>query len=221
MLIARRLGLMIISILPLTIARHFFYRLFFGYKIIGKSKIGMFNYISCRDVVLQDAVIGSFNLIIVSKLTMAPGSFILKRNRIKHLNTLAIKESGLINIGNFIGAQKTNEGAFNFDAQNLFLGKRSEILRNNYFDVVRPITIGDNVVFGGQGSEIWTHGFEVDRTMLVGGVTFGDNIFIGSKCIFTKNINVTSNVTIGPGSVVYKSINESGFYSSHQIEKIR
>ena len=217
----RRIGLMIISILPLTIARHFFYRLFFGYQIIGNSKIGMFNYISCKEVVLQDALIGSFNLIIVSKLTMAPGSFILKRNRIKHLNMLAIKESGLINIGNFIGAQKTNEGLFNFDAQNLLLGKKSEILRNNYFDVVRPISIGDNVVFGGQGSEIWTHGFELDRTMLLGGVTFDDNIFIGSKCIFTQDVHVVSNVTIGPGSTVYKSINESGFYSSQQIEKIR
>src|SRR5688500_15584969 len=111
----RRIGLMIISILPLTIARHFFYRLFFGYQIIGNSKIGMFNYISCKEVVLQDAVIATFNLIIVSKLTMAPGAFILKRNRIKHLNILAIKERGIINICNFIGAQKTNEGAFNFD----------------------------------------------------------------------------------------------------------
>jgi acetyltransferase-like isoleucine patch superfamily enzyme len=217
----RRIGLTIISILPLTIARHFFYRLFFRYQINGNSKIGMFNYISCKEVVLQDAIIGTFNLIIVSKLTMDPGSLILKRNRIKYLNTLSIKESGIVNIGNFIGAQKTNEGLFKFDDQNLLLGKRSEILRNNYFDVVRPIIIGDNVVFGGQGSEIWTHGFEVDRTMLVGGVTFGDNIFIGSRCIFTKNVNVVSNVTIGPGSIVYKSINESGFYSSHQIEKIR
>lgn len=181
----------------------------------------MFNYISCNEVVLQDAVIGSFNLIIVSRLTMAPGSSIFKRNRIKHLNTLAIKEQGLINTGNFIGAQKTTEGQFDFNAQNLVLGKRSEILRNNYFDVVRPITIGDNVVFGGQGSEIWTHGFEVDRTMLVGAVAFGDNIFIGSKCIFTKNVQVASNVTIGPGSIVYKSITESGLYSSHQIHKIR
>jgi len=217
----RRIGLTIISMLPLTIARHFFYRLFFGYQINGDSKIGMFNYISCREVILQDAMIGSFNLIIVSKLTMAPGSFILRRNRIKHLNMLTIKENGLINMGNFIGAQKTNEGQFKFDSQNLVLGKRSEILRNNYFDVVRPIIIGDNVVFGGQGSEIWTHGFEVDRTMLLGGVTFGDNIFIGSKCIFTKNVQVGNNITIGPGSIVYKSINESGFYSSHQIEKIR
>jgi len=217
----RRIGLTIISILPLTIARHFFYRLFFRYQINGNSKIGMFNYISCKEVVLQDAIIGTFNLINVSILTMDPGSFILKRNRIKYLNKLSIKESGIVNIGNFIGAQKTNEGLFKFDDQNLLLGKRSEILRNNYFDVVRPIIIGDNVVFGGQGSEIWTHGFEVDRTMLVGGVTFGDNIFIGSRCIFTKNVNVVSNVTIGPGSIVYKSINESGFYSSHQIEKIR
>lgn len=217
----RRITLIIISVLPIAGVRHFFYRLFFEYQIKGNSKIGMFNYISCREVVLQDAKIGAFNLIIVAKLKLASGAGILNRNKIKHLNILEIKEDGLINKGNFIGAQKTSEGTFRFDLQNLTLGKRSEINRNNYFDLVRPITIGDNVVFGGEGSEIWTHGFELDRTMLTGEVTFGDNIFIGSKCIFTKNVNVASGVTIGPGSVIFKSINESGFYSSHQIQKIR
>lgn len=217
----RRITLIIISALPISGVRHFFYRLFFRYQIKGSSRIGMFNYISCRQVVLEDAKIGSFNLIIVNTLKLGPGARIINWNRIKHLNNLIIKDNGLINNRNFIGAQKSGERPFVFDLQNLTLGQRSEILRNNYFDVVRPITIGDNVVFGGEGSEIWTHGFEVDRTMITGEVTFGDNIFIGSGCIFTKNIQITSGVTIGPGSVIYKSINEGGMYSTHQIQKIR
>ena len=56
--------------------------------------------------------------------------------------------------------------------------------------------------------------------MLTGGLDFGNNIFIGSKCIFTKNIRICDNVTIGPGSVIYKSIKESGFYTTHQIVKV-
>lgn len=216
-----KIGLIVVSLIPIQVIRHLFYKTFYNYKISKDSKIGMFNYIQCSELVLNAASIGSFNLIIVKNLTLDTKARIIDRNRIKHLNKLAIKEGGLINKLNFVGGQEFSHGAIIFEHQNLTLGKRSEINRHNYFDVIRPITIGDNVVFGGEGSEIWTHGFEINRNMLTGDVSFGNDIFIGSKCIFTKNVHIVSNVTIGPGSVIYKSITESGVYSTHQINKIK
>ena len=65
------------------------------------------------------------------------------------------------------------------------------------------------------------HGFDTDRNMLVGKVVFKNDIFIGSKCTFTKGIEVVNNTTIGPGSVVYKNIDEGGLYSSQQLVKIK
>jgi acetyltransferase-like isoleucine patch superfamily enzyme len=217
----RKIGLIIGAFIPTYTLRHLYYKLFFGYRINGSSRIGMLNFINCNELILTDARIGFLNFVTVKTLELSPEAYINNRNRIKHLNHIIIKENGLINKGNFIGAQAEDTDGFDFNLQNLYVGRSSEIQRHNYFDVVRPIEIGNNVVFGGEGSEIWTHGFETNRTLLTGGVTFGNDIFIGSKCIFTKSIRVTDNVTIAPGSVVYKSITEPGIYSTHQLVKIR
>lgn len=213
----------LISFVPLNSVRIFLYRIFLKYDIDFSSKIGMFNLINCSELSIQKAKIGFLNQINVEKLVMKEGARIHKFNRIKNLNVLSLDERAEIRSKNFVGAPAKNvafEGK-DFEAQNLYLGIKTAVLRSNYFDVVRSITIGDNVVFGGNGSEIWTHGFEADRTMLVGGVEFGNDIFIGSNCIFTKNVKVVDGVSIGPASVIYKSISEKGIYSTHNIYKVR
>lgn len=209
---------LIISTIPLNGIRIFFYRLFFGYKIDYKSRVGMFNIIVAKQFSMTAAKIGKFNFIDAQKIDIGKHSVIKKFNRIKHLNSLVLGEKSIIFSFNFIGGSRDIKDLTN---QNLFLDNDAEILRNNYFDVTDEIIIGKNVVFGGNGSEIWTHGFDTDRNMLTGKVVFENDIFIGSNCIFTKGINIVSNTTIGPGSVVYKSIDKSGLYSSQQLMKIK
>ena len=213
----------LISLFPFNFIRIFLYRVLLNYDINFSSKIGMFNLINVSKVTLKNAKIGFLNQIIVEKLMMKDEASIHKFNRVKNLNVLHINEGGEIRSKNFIGAPNKNviiEGK-NFEYQNLYIGQKSAVLRSNYFDVVNEIKVGDNVVFGGNGSEIWTHGFTTDRTMLVGGVEFGNNIFIGSNCIFTKGVKITDDVTIGPGSTIYKSIPQKGLYSTHKIDKVK
>lgn len=219
----RKILLIVIAFTPTNCLRVALYRLFFSYQIDKRSRIGPFCFIDCKSLVMKGAKIGYLNYIKIETLTMSEGSLIYNRNRVKNLHEVTMGKESTITKGNFIGGQRKGlkfEG-FDFSLQNLIVGDRTNILRNNYFDVVRPIEIGKNVVFGGEGSEIWTHGFETNRKMLVGKVTFGDDIFIGSGCIFTKSIHIVSNVTIGPGSVIYKSIEEQGFYTTHQIVKVK
>jgi acetyltransferase-like isoleucine patch superfamily enzyme len=207
-----------ISSMPFNVVRIFFFRLLFGYKIDFKSKIGMFNVILANEFKMNNAKIGKFNYIDAQSVIIEKGGLINKFNRIKHLNRFILDEKSIIFSWNFIGGSRDAENKKN---QNLIVGNNSDILRNNYFDATNEIVIGKNVVFGGNGSEIWTHGFDTDRKMLTGKVIFENDIFIGSKCIFTKDIKITSNTTIGPGSVVYKNIEESGLYSSQQLVKIK
>jgi acetyltransferase-like isoleucine patch superfamily enzyme len=207
---------LLISLIPINIVRIFLLRLFCGYKIDYESSIGMFNVIVADKFILENSKIGKFNYIEAKNVLIKKG-LINKFNRIKHLNNLSLSENSMIFSKNFIGGSKIQK---NKENQNLILGTDSEILRNNYFDVTCEITIGNNVVFGGNGSEIWTHGFDLDRNILLGTVVFENDIFIGSKCIFSKGVRVLSQTTIGPGSVVYKSIAESGVYSSHQLLKV-
>jgi acetyltransferase-like isoleucine patch superfamily enzyme len=208
---------LLITFIPVNGVRILFLRLFCGYKIDFKSKVGMFNIISSKDFVMSNSIIGNFNYIDAKTVSIQFG-IIKKFNRIKHLNQLYLKERSVVFSWNFIGGNRDEE---NTKFQNLSLGMDSEILRNNYFDVTNEIMIGNNVVFGGNGSEIWTHGYDTGRKMLTGKVIFKNDIFIGSKCIFTKGVEVESNTTIGSGSVVYKSITESGLYSSQQLVKVK
>jgi UDP-3-O-[3-hydroxymyristoyl] glucosamine N-acyltransferase len=212
----KKITSLLISLIPINSIRIFLLRVICGYQIDYNSSIGMFNVIISDSFIVENSKIGMFNYIEAKNVSMKNG-LINKLNRIKHLNKLTLAENSIVFSNNFIGGSKEPENRVN---QNLILGLNSEILRSNYFDVVSEINIGNNVVFGGEGSEIWTHGYDFDRNLLPGGVTFGDNIFIGSKCVFTKNISICNKVTIGPGSVIYKSIKEPGFYTTHQIVKV-
>ena len=215
--------LLLISIIPLNFIKIWFYRILFNYDIDYKSRIGLFNIIKAKHVKLVKATIGRLNYIEAESIFMDESSSINKLNRVKNLNTLKLGERSRVHDKNFISGNPKNINiqGFEFNEQNLILGNDSAINRNNYFDVVRSITIGNNVVFGGIETQVWTHGFDLDRTMLVGAVEFGNDIFIGSRCTFTKGIKVVDGVTIGPASVIYKSIEEKGVYSTHQICKVK
>lgn len=214
----KKLLSVLISLIPFQPIKIWCYRVVLGYRIDYRTKIGFFNIIICKTVTITSSKIGHFNYIDTSNLIMKEGARIQKFNRIKHLNTLVLESGAFILSKNFIGGSKLKQHFIN---RKVTIGKMTQILRSNYFDVVDEIVIGKNVVFGGNGSEIWTHGFDVNRKMLVGKITFGNNIFVGSHCIFTKGITISDETTIAPGSVVYKSILEPGVYSTHQINKVK
>ncbi|MBW1293899.1 acyltransferase [Aquimarina litoralis] len=214
---------LLISIIPINKLKIYMYNKIFGFNISYESKLGYFNIFKVNKFVVQKSTIGNFNLIQADKVILKEGAWINKFNRIKNCNKLILKEKAIIFSWNFIAGipmNSTHKGLV-FERQNLTLGKTSEILRSNYVDLTNEITIGDNVVFAGNGSELWTHGFDTKRNYQSGSIVLGNNIFIGSNCTFTKNVSVCDNVTIGPSSVIYKSINEEGVYSSQKLYKVK
>lgn len=214
---------LLVSLIPINSLKIFLYRSIFSYNISYDSKIGFFNVIKAKSFISEKATIGNFNLINGDNVVLKKGAIINKFNRIKNFNNCQLSEDALIFSWNFISGIPKNKFIINhdFNNQNITLGKTSELLRRNYVDLVDEVMIGDNVVFGGNGSEIWTHGFNTKREMLVGKVIFGNNIFIGSNCVFTKGVSIIDETTIAPGSVIYKNIIEKGIYSTHEIRKIK
>lgn len=213
----------LISLVPINRLKIFLYKIFFGYKITDHSKIGFFNVLCVEEFYSDGATIGNFNYIKCNSLKLKKGALINKFNRLKNINKLELGKEAMIFSWNFVSGipKKSNHKSLDFKNQNLSLGNTSALLRKNYIDLVDEIIIGNNVVFGGNGSEIWTHGFDTKRNFLKGKIKFGNNIFVGSKCIFTKGIEITDNIVIAPGSVIYKSILEPGIYSTNEIRKIR
>jgi len=208
-----------ISVMPLNILRIFFYRFFFGYKISYNSYIGLLSILICEKCQIDSAKIGLLNRIEVNNFSMKNGSIIDKLNKFLFLNNVTIEENCIFVSRNLIGGTRAGISPFK-DNETFFIGSGSAVLRDNIIDVSESVTIGRNVVFGGFGTQIWTHGFSQSRVKIQAPVVINDNVFIGSSSIILPSVSICSNVTIGSGSVISKSIKEEGFYVSNtQVRK--
>lgn len=169
-----------------------------------KNKIlNMFSHVN----ISEDAYIG-FSYIDVGKINIEANA------KIKHLVRMKGLEQVLLKQGSFIG----NHNSFYCnsklgDAGHFTLGLNSELVRQNALDLTSDVTIGDNVVIGGYGSQFWTHGFDVYRNRIQGEIRIADNVYIGSSTIFNLGVSICTNVSIGAGSVVSRTIDSSGFYA--------
>ncbi|NDP22192.1 MAG: hypothetical protein GZ091_14090 [Paludibacter sp.] len=168
---------------------------------------------------MNKSTINNFNRIICKELIMNEDSVIGKFNNIRFLKLVELKTSAIIRSKNAIIGTKDYFSPY----ANVFqfrMGESSLLTSNHYLDCSGQISIGSNVVLGGIGTEIWTHGFDNKRTMIVGDVTIGNNIYIGSKSLILQNVSICNDVSVGAGTIVSKSIEESGFYvSSYLIQK--
>ncbi len=209
----RKIIALLIAFTPFSWLRIFFYRLFLGYDISYNSHIGAFNLLVLKSCKLDNARIKSFNIIRINRLEMSPKSYIGKFNRMFSFNSLSVGYNTVIRTRNtFIG---TNVEVTDFkERENLLVGAHGGILSNNYFDLTDTLEIGDNVIFGGYGTQIWTHGFDIQRVRIQAPVKFEGNTYVGSGCYVLPGANICKEVSIGAGTTVSKSIKESGFYVS-------
>jgi acetyltransferase-like isoleucine patch superfamily enzyme len=212
----RRLRVMLIGIIALVPGNAFrilLYRLLLGYKIDSRSRIGMFNYIDVEECQLHGASIGRFNEVRAGSLTMRPESSLRRFNRIRFANRVTLAEQSVLVsrntiIGTFgdISPYKAHE--------NFSLGVGSIVTIGHHFDISDSITIDDNVTFGGNACQIWTHGFDPGHVKIQGPISIGRNVYVGSGSIILQGLKIADDVSIGAGTVVSKSITETGFYVS-------
>jgi len=155
----------------------------------------------------KSAYIG-FSFISVKHLIVEENAKIKHLVRMKGLEKVLLKRGGYIGNHNsfYCNATLGDKGGF-------ALGENSELVRQNALDLTSNITIGNNVVIGGYGSQFWTHGFDVQRNRIQGEICIADNVYIGSSTIFNLSVSICSNVSVGAGSVVSKPIIDSGFYA--------
>jgi acetyltransferase-like isoleucine patch superfamily enzyme len=155
----------------------------------------------------KSAYIG-FSYIFADEIELHAGARIKHFVRAVGLKRLVLKENCFI--GNFNTLFCSRVAG---DSGSLVLGKDSELVKRNLLDLTDDVTIGDNVVIGGYGSQFWTHGFDVFRNRIQGKIFIDDNVYVGSSTIFNLGLTVCSQVMIGAGSVVSKSIVRPGFYA--------
>ena len=177
------------------------YRLFFGYRFGRGVKIGL------SAIAVDSCTIG-------------------ERTRIGHFNIfyrtkdLRIGSDVIVGVGNrILGGDRVNIGdrcqIFRFNEINSILdplsldefepvlevGAGSVITVNHKIDFTDRVEFGENVVFAGRNSNIWTH-----NRQKAGPVSIGRNCYVGANVQFVANTSVGDYCVVGLGSVVTKKI---------------
>lgn len=199
----------------------FFLRLL-GCKIGNNVKIG-FSFIGTTNLHIGNNVrIGHLNLILNQKLDLNDEAKIGYLNILKGPFTLLLKKQGAIGNKNYI--TRASKG-ITYGNSNLILGELTKITTGHHIDMTRSISFGDFSILAGVKSQLWTHGYYhahqgKDRIRIDGEINIGNNVYVGSGCIFNPGVNVSNAIHIGGGSVISKDLDKSGMYVSQGLRFI-
>jgi len=187
----RYLLLVLVSAVPLSCLRRTLYRILFGFKIAKTARIGMFNLLDIRELVMKDhAEIRGFGNVFLS----------MHRVEMDEYARIGAPRVGL----NLFRGRANKENA---KPASLKLGKCSLIELMHYFDNCGDIILGDNSVIGGIKCVFFTHALYKDE---YDPIEIGENVYVGSNCLFQMGVRVPTNAVVGMGSVLVKSIEQEG-----------
>lgn len=209
------------GLLPMRILRIFFLRLL-GHDISFQAKIGWGVYLVKHIKLAPKSRIGALNFIRINELNLSEKAFIKNLNYIKGpFNVILGEKSG-------IAMQNKIRRAYHpvtYGISELKLGYNTFIVSNNFFDLTRTITMGDHSQLGGIRTEFWTHGYMHyptggDRIRIDGEIHIGDNVYVGSRCIFNPGVKIHNAINIGSNSVISKDLIEPGMYVNQSLRHI-
>ena len=191
---------------------------------IGENvKIG-FTLITSPTINIGDNVrIGHFNLILNKSINLESKSNIGYLNVLKGPFNLVLHKRAAIGNKNYI--TRADQGV-TYGESKLELGFLTKITVGHHLDLTRSIKFGDYSILAGIGSQIWTHGYVhaskgAERFRVDGGVEIGDNVYIGSGCIFNPGVKVFNEVHLGAGSVISKDLIDKGMYVNQSLRLVK
>lgn len=196
--------LAIVALLPSFLKRSC-YRLFFGYKIGKRVRIGL-SIIDAKECRIGDDVqIGHLNLIFrVKKLEL--GDHV----RIGYLNI--IRGGDEVKLGRYSEIIRMNEinsiaepEVVNPIEPRFLLGDGSIITTGHKIDFTDRVTIGRRSILGGRNSSLWTHNRQRTRP-----IDIGSFAYIGSEIRIAPGGSLPSNCIVGIGSVITSELSAEG-----------
>ena len=198
------LVLAVLAILPSFLKRPL-YRLFFGYKIGKRVRIGL-SIVDAHQCTIEDDVqIGHLNVVTrVEKLT------IRDHVRIGHLNI--IRGGAAVSLGRYCEIIRMNEinsipdpDVVNEIDPVFLLGDGSIVTTGHKIDFTDRVEIGRRVILGGRNSSLWTHNRQ--RTMPI---TIGSLVYMGSEIRMAPGSAIPARSIVGIGSVITAQLTEEG-----------
>src|SRR5258705_8150585 len=201
----RLVALAIISLFPSFLKRPT-YRLFFGYQIGKRVRVGL-SIIDAKECRIDDDVqIGHLNLVIrVKKLEI--GDHV----KIGHLNI--IRGGDGVNLGRYSEIIRMNEinsiaepEVVNPIDPRFSLGEGSIITAGHKIDFTDRVTIGRRSILGGRNSSLWTHNRQRTRP-----IDIGSFAYIGSEIRIAPGGTIPSRCIVGIGSVITGELSDEGY----------
>lgn len=201
---SRLVVLACMALLPSFLKRPL-YRLFFGYRIGKRVRIGL-SIIDARQCEIDDDVtIGHLNAVVgVNKLII--GDHV----RIGYLNIIRGGEE--VVIGRYAEILRTNEinsipdpDVVNPTDPRFLLGEGSIITTGHKIDFTDCVTIGRRSILGGRNSSLWTHNRQRTRP-----ISIGSFAYIGSEIRIAPGGSLPSKCIVGIGSVITGEMTEEG-----------
>jgi len=201
---SRLLVLAVCAILPSFLKRPL-YRLFFGYRIGKRVRIGLCIIDAGECHIDDDVQIGHFNVVTrVHKLV------IKDHVRIGHLNI--IRGGAEVSIGRYCEIMRMNEinsipdpDVVNKIDPVFLLGDGSIVTTGHKIDFTDRVEIGRRVILGGRNSSIWTHNRQ--RTLPI---TIGSLVYMGSEIRMAPGSTIPARSIVGIGSVITAALTEEG-----------
>jgi acetyltransferase-like isoleucine patch superfamily enzyme len=194
----------------------------FGHEIGQNVKIG-FSYISVPKLVLKEnSKIGHLNIVLNSSIHMQANAKIGYMNILKGPFKLYLKEKAALGNKNYLTRAKSG---ISYGDSTLQLGELTKITTSHHLDLTRSIFFGDFSILAGIRSQLWTHGYYhsnqgADRVRIDGEIFIGDNVYVGSGCIFNPGVRVANAVHIGGGCTISKNLDKSGMYVNQGLRYI-
>jgi len=173
------------------------YRLFFGYRIGRRVRIGVSIIDAAQCEIGNDSKIGHLNLI-ASVQNLSLGDHV----RIGHLNIIRGGEE--VVLGRYSELLRLNEinsipdpEVVNPVDPRFTLGPGSIVTTGHKIDFTDRVEIGRRTIIGGRNSSIWTHNRQ--RTLPI---TIGDFAYVGSEIRMAPGGSIPSRCIVGIGSVI-------------------
>ncbi len=201
----RLFALALVALLPSALKRPS-YRIFFGYKIGKRVRVGV-SIIDARDCRIDDDVqIGHLNVVIgLEKLTIGD------HTRIGHLNI--IRGGDEVSLGRYSEINRLNEinsipepDVVNITDPRFLLGAGSIITTGHKIDFTDRVEIGRRTILGGRNSSLWTHNRQRTRPIVI-----GEFAYLGSEIRIAPGGALPSRCVVGIGSVITSKVTEEEY----------
>ncbi|MDT4898885.1 MAG: hypothetical protein QOH25_3962 [Acidobacteriota bacterium] len=197
--------LALIAVLP-SFLKRLCYRLFFGYRIGKRVRIGL-SIVDARACEIENDVrIGHLNIITGMK-NLSIGNHV----RIGHLNIL--RGGNEVRLGRYAEIIRMNEinsipepDAVNPVDPTFMLGEGSIVTTGHKIDFTDRVEIGRRTILGGRNSSLWTHNRQRTRPIQIGSFTY-----IGSEIRIAPGGAIPSRCIVGIGAVITGQLTGEGW----------